>query len=267
MHRRQLLSLPLLGRLDRACSPPAAAARRPRRERAGRRHRLPAGRGRPAGLEHPWALAFLPDGRMLVTERDGRLRLVEGGRLVERPGRRACPTVVASGQGGLLDIALHPRFAENRHPLPQLRRRHARRVPPPMSCAPASMATGWSTAEVILVGGAGRTGRHFGSRMAFDRDGPALRQPGRARRDGARPGPVRPGRQDRADHRRRCACRRTTRSSATPARGRRSTATACATRKAWRSTPGPAWSGSRSTGRAAATRSTSCTPAPTTAGR
>ena len=65
------------------------------------------------GLEHPWALAFLPDGRMLVTERPGRVRLVErDGRLSEPLA--SVPRVQASGQGGLLDAALDPRFADNR---------------------------------------------------------------------------------------------------------------------------------------------------------
>ena len=65
------------------------------------------------GLEHPWGLAFLPDGRMLVTERAGRLRLVA------TDGRRSAPlggvpAVAAGGQGGLLDVALSPRFAQDR---------------------------------------------------------------------------------------------------------------------------------------------------------
>src|SRR5688500_18571097 len=61
------------------------------------------------GLEHPWALAFLPDRRMLVTERPGRLRIVEpDGRLSEPLA--GVPRVQASGQGGLLDVALDPHF-------------------------------------------------------------------------------------------------------------------------------------------------------------
>jgi glucose/arabinose dehydrogenase len=65
------------------------------------------------GLEHPWGLAFLPDGRMLVTERPGRLRLVgRDGRLSEPLA--GVPTVLARGQGGLLDVSLNPRFAEDR---------------------------------------------------------------------------------------------------------------------------------------------------------
>ena len=64
------------------------------------------------GLEHPWSLAFLPDGRMLVTERPGRLRIVADGWLVPEPVT-GVPEVWDDGQGGLLDVALHPGFAEN----------------------------------------------------------------------------------------------------------------------------------------------------------
>jgi len=65
------------------------------------------------GLEHPWGLAFLPNGRMLVTERPGRLRTVERDGRVSEP-LAGVPQVQARGQGGLLDVALDPRFAENR---------------------------------------------------------------------------------------------------------------------------------------------------------
>jgi glucose/arabinose dehydrogenase len=63
-------------------------------------------------LSHPWAIAFLPDGSLLVTERPGRLRLVRNGVLDPKP-IAGVPTVRAAGLGGLEDIALHPRFAEN----------------------------------------------------------------------------------------------------------------------------------------------------------
>ncbi len=65
------------------------------------------------GLEHPWALAFLPDGRFLVTERPGRMRIVQAdGRL--EPPLRGLPSVDARGQGGLLDVVLDSEFARNR---------------------------------------------------------------------------------------------------------------------------------------------------------
>src|SRR5437762_9413677 len=62
------------------------------------------------GLDHPWGLAFLPDGRMLVTERPGRLRVVtHNGKL--SPPVTGVPQVRASGQGGLHDIVLDRDFA------------------------------------------------------------------------------------------------------------------------------------------------------------
>lgn len=65
------------------------------------------------GLEHPWGLAFLPDGRLLVTERPGRLRIVaRDGSLSQ--ALDGVPRVAAGGQGGLLDVVLDPRFADNR---------------------------------------------------------------------------------------------------------------------------------------------------------
>ena len=63
-------------------------------------------------LEHPWSLAFLPDGRMLVTERPGRLRIIVDGRLQAAP-ISGVPKVFAKGQGGLLDVVLHPDYASN----------------------------------------------------------------------------------------------------------------------------------------------------------
>jgi aldose sugar dehydrogenase len=66
------------------------------------------------GLEHPWGMAFLPgDEGILVTERPGRLRLVRDGRLVPEP-IAGLPAIRGEGEGGLLDVALHPNFVENR---------------------------------------------------------------------------------------------------------------------------------------------------------
>ena len=64
-------------------------------------------------LEHPWALAFLPDGRFLVTERPGRLRVIEADGRVSKPVV-GLPDMAARGQGGLLDVLLDADFASNR---------------------------------------------------------------------------------------------------------------------------------------------------------
>lgn len=65
------------------------------------------------GLEHPWAVAFLPDGRYLVTERPGRMRIVQGDGRLGAP-LAGLPAVEAAGQGGLLDVVLDSDFARNR---------------------------------------------------------------------------------------------------------------------------------------------------------
>jgi len=81
-------------------------------------HVAPSGETRVAvttvasGLEHPWSLAFLPDGRMLVTERPGRLRYIGKDGALSEP-IAGVPTVHAVGQGGLLDVILDPEFAKN----------------------------------------------------------------------------------------------------------------------------------------------------------
>ena len=66
-----------------------------------------------AGLENPWSIAFLPDGRMLVTERAGRLRLVSQDFKLDPKPIDGLPEVIANGQGGLFDVVLHPQHAQN----------------------------------------------------------------------------------------------------------------------------------------------------------
>lgn len=65
------------------------------------------------GLDHPWGGAFLPDGRLLITERPGRMRVIAANGTVGPP-LGGVPVVEASGQGGLLDVALAPEFATTR---------------------------------------------------------------------------------------------------------------------------------------------------------
>ncbi|WP_348251773.1 PQQ-dependent sugar dehydrogenase [Leptolyngbya sp. FACHB-1515] len=64
------------------------------------------------GLENPWGMAWLPDGAMLITERPGRLRIVRDGRLDPNP-IAGVPNVFAQRQGGLMDVSVHPQFAQN----------------------------------------------------------------------------------------------------------------------------------------------------------
>lgn len=64
------------------------------------------------GLEHPWGMAFLPNGSILITERPGRLRLLQNGNLHPQP-ISGLPKIIAKGQGGLLDVILHPKYEKN----------------------------------------------------------------------------------------------------------------------------------------------------------
>lgn len=125
------------------------------------------------GLENPWGIAFLPDGRMLVTERPGRLRLVTRDGTVSPP-LQGVPDVVAVGQGGLLGIALDPDFAANRRVYLSFAEARGRDV----------------NATAVFRGRLGEAGdrledgrviwrqdppiasrHHFGSRLVFDRTG------------------------------------------------------------------------------------------------
>ena len=65
------------------------------------------------GLSHPWAIAFLPDGGMLITERPGRLRVVRDG-VLDPQAISGLPPIRTDGNGGLMDVALHPQFGRNR---------------------------------------------------------------------------------------------------------------------------------------------------------
>ena len=122
------------------------------------------------GLEQPWGLAFLPDGRMLVTEKEGRLRLVSPDGTLSEP-LAGVPEVYDNGQGGLLDVALDPDFAANQ--LVYL-----------SFAEPGGEGGGTAVARGTL--GADRldhveviwrqqpkldSGQHFGSRLVFLKDG------------------------------------------------------------------------------------------------
>jgi len=122
-------------------------------------------------LEHPWGLTFLPDGRMLVTERPGRLRIFGSDGSLSAP-LAGVPAVAADGQGGLLDVALAPDFAQSR----TIYLSYAE--PGDGGRAGTSVArarlgdNGLESVQVVFrqepkVSG----GAHFGSRLVFARDG------------------------------------------------------------------------------------------------
>lgn len=122
------------------------------------------------GLEHPWSVAVLPDGDLLITERPGRLRRVRAGALLAEPVA-GVPTVHARGQGGLLDVVLHPGFATNRLVYLSYSK-------PGPDGATTAVVRGRleddrlnDVEEIFEAKAWTNAGQHFGSRMVFDRDG------------------------------------------------------------------------------------------------
>jgi glucose/arabinose dehydrogenase len=122
------------------------------------------------GLDHPWSLAFLPDGRMLVTERSGQLRVIVDGRLQDAP-IAGVPEVVAKGQGGLLDVILHPDYANNgwiylSYAASSLRGAHTAVARARLDGNRLVDLQSIFTGNNVASGGV-----HFGSRLAFGGDG------------------------------------------------------------------------------------------------
>ncbi len=121
-------------------------------------------------LEHPWNLAFLPNGDQLVTERAGRLRLIRDGDL-QTEDIAGVPELVVSGQGGLLDVLLHPDFENNQ----TLFLSYAHRTREGMTTRVARGQLDGNTlknTEVIFEAlPRSNTSRHFAGRMVFDAQG------------------------------------------------------------------------------------------------
>ena len=122
------------------------------------------------GLEHPWAIAFLPSGDMLVTERPGRLRIVRGGALLPSPVT-GVPAVFARGQGGLLDVVPHPDFASNRLIYLSFSKPNAEGSAATTAVVRGRFENDRLTDVEQIFEAATRGNGHYGSRLAFDRDG------------------------------------------------------------------------------------------------
>lgn len=125
------------------------------------------------GLEHPWGIAWLPDKNMLITERPGRVRLVQNGTLTPDP-IPGVPNIFTGNQGGLLDIALHPQFEENR--LVYFTYSDGTNAANGTHIARATFdGTALNDWEVIFaVSQAKSSGQHFGSRLVWLPDGTLL---------------------------------------------------------------------------------------------
>lgn len=122
------------------------------------------------GLEHPWGMAFLPGGDILVTERPGRLRLVRDGRLVVEPVS-GVPDVGSGGQGGLLDIALHPDFETTRWVYLTYSKSNAGERTTAVARGRYDEEGLTELEEIYEADAWGDDDTHFGSRIAFDAAG------------------------------------------------------------------------------------------------
>jgi glucose/arabinose dehydrogenase len=122
------------------------------------------------GLEQPWSLAFLPDGRMLVSEKAGRLRVVRDGKLEPQP-IEGLPRVTVHGQGGLHDVAVHPDFSKNG----LLYLAYAARGEDGVGTELARGRLAGNRLEDVQVlfrqSPKGRAGQHFGGRIVLERAG------------------------------------------------------------------------------------------------
>ena len=123
-----------------------------------------------SGLVHPWSLAFLPDGDLLITERPGRLRVVRLGHLLEVP-IAGVPVVAAVGQGGLLDVVLHPDFATNRLLCLSYSRPDSAGSGTAIICAELVGDRLINSRVIFVAAPKLRGGKHFGCRLVFDVNG------------------------------------------------------------------------------------------------
>ena len=122
------------------------------------------------GLVNPWSMAFLPGGDMLVTERPGRLRIVRNGRLLPDPVE-GIPAVLAQGQGGLLDVVLHPDFASNRLIYLSFSKPIGDGTEATTAVVRGRLDNDRLTDVEEIFEAASRGRGHYGSRLAFDADG------------------------------------------------------------------------------------------------
>ena len=121
------------------------------------------------GLEHPWAMAFLPDNRILISERPGRLRLVEKGRLHPH-AITGLPEIAAEGQGGLLDVVLHPDYQDNGWIYFSYSADDVDGIGTEVARARLEGMKLTNMEIIFRVEKKSEGGRHFGSRLVFDRD-------------------------------------------------------------------------------------------------
>ena len=122
------------------------------------------------GLQAPWSLAFLPNGDMLITEKPGRLRIARAGTLDPQPVA-GTPEVFAEGQGGLLEVALHPKFADNQVIYLTYSKRGERGATTALARGRFDGKAVVDLKDIFVADNWNTGGAHFGSKLAFAKDG------------------------------------------------------------------------------------------------
>lgn len=123
------------------------------------------------GLVNPWSVAFLPEGGMLITERGGKLRMVNSKGELESEHVKGLPAINEHRQGGLLDVVLHPNFEENRWVYLSYAERNGSNYGTTVSRGRLVGRNLEQLQTVFRMTRKTSAGRHFGSRLVFDREG------------------------------------------------------------------------------------------------
>ncbi len=123
------------------------------------------------GLEHPWAIDFLPDGRFIVTERPGRLNIIENGQKTQITN---LPEIVNISQGGLLDVAIHPDYEQNGWIYISYSSGSSDETATTVSRGRIKGNRFVDVEQIFIQNRHSSPGRHYGSRLAFTEDNKLL---------------------------------------------------------------------------------------------
>jgi glucose/arabinose dehydrogenase len=122
-------------------------------------------------LAYPWSFAFLPDGAILITEKNGKLRYVDTNGNLDPIPIQGLPKIRAHGQGGLLDVALHPQFKTNRYIYLSYAERKGNRYGTAVLRAKLKNHSLEESEVIFRLSNKTKSRHHFGSRLVFNREG------------------------------------------------------------------------------------------------
>ncbi|ODB93111.1 glucose dehydrogenase [Candidatus Thiodiazotropha endoloripes] len=122
-------------------------------------------------LSHPWAMVFLPDGAMLITEKNGKLRYLDAAGNLDPMPIQGLPDIRSHGQGGLLDVTLHPEFESNRYIYISYAERTGNRYGTTVMRGKLKNHALEESEVIFRLSRKTKSRQHFGSRLVFDKQG------------------------------------------------------------------------------------------------